>query len=348
MEKQSLNVLLVAPLTAGVVNGGVRNQVKNTARFLKRPDITVDLLNPWELYDPEEYDIVHIFVAGRETSALADRISGENTKLVVSPVLFTRHEPSTVRISRIIEKTGNLFFSGIHSDFSIKSEICKNADLLLPNTGDEAKLISKGFGIKNRKITIVPNGVESRFAQADPQMFRSAYNLENFTLFVGDASAKRKNLLPLLNHVTEDDPPLVVIGFLDSSDYSKQCNKLIDEKENIIHFDNMEHDDPMLESAYAAARVFVLPSLYETPGIAAMEAALAGCTIAITQKGGTREVFLDEAVYIDPSSPKSIKEAVQKAYNRNPSEILKKRLLEGFTWQKVADKTLEAYRSILY
>lgn len=347
MEKESINILMVAPLTAAVVNGGVRNQVTNTSRFLKRPGVSVELFNPWQFYDPEKYDIVHIFVAGRETSALADRISGKKTKLVVSPVLFTRHDPSAVRFTRIIEKTGNYFFSGIQSDYSIKSDICNKAHLLLPNTGDEAKLIQKGFGIKDSKIAIVPNGVESRFANADPHQFTSAYNLENFTLFVGDASAKRKNLLPLLQKVTDHDRPFVVIGFLDNSDYSNKCKALIESKSNVLHLGSMDHDEPMLESAYAAARVFVLPSLYETPGIAAMEAALAGCTVAITGKGGTREVFLDEAVYIDPESPGSAIEAVRKAHEREPSEILKKRLLDGFTWQKVADKTLEAYRTLL-
>ena len=37
-----------------------------------------------------------------------------------------------------------------------------------------------------------------------------------------------------------------------------------------------DHDDPLLASAYAAARVFALPSWFETPGLAALEAALAG------------------------------------------------------------------------
>lgn len=338
---------MIAPLTAGVVNGGVRNQVTNTSRFLKRHGVSVDLFNPWELYEPDDYDIVHIFVAGRETSAVADRIAGKKTKLVVSPVLFSRHDPSAVRFSQIIEKTGNFFFSGIQSDFTIKSDICKKADLLLPNTGAEAKMISKGFGIREDKITIIPNGVESRFAQADSHPFKSAYNFDDFTLFVGDASAKRKNLLALLDKITVNDPPLIIIGILDDSDYSKRCKQLIDNKENVYHLGGMDHDDPMLESAYAAARVFVLPSLYETPGIAAMEAALAGCSIAITENGGTKEVFLDEVVYLDPSSPESVIEAVSKAYQRDPSEILKERLLDRFTWQKVADSTLDAYQSIL-
>jgi len=43
----------------------------------------------------------------------------------------------------------------------------------------------------------------------------------------------------------------------------------------------------MLASAYAACDVFVLPSMFETPGIAALEAGLAGAKIVITKYGGT-------------------------------------------------------------
>ena len=57
-----------------------------------------------------------------------------------------------------------------------------------------------------------------------------------------------------------------------------------------------DHDDPLLASAYAAARVFALPSWFETPGLAALEAALAGARWSITPFGCTREYFGDHAV----------------------------------------------------
>ena len=38
----------------------------------------------------------------------------------------------------------------------------------------------------------------------------------------------------------------------------------------------LDHHDPLLASAYAAARVFALPSWFETPGLAALEAGPGG------------------------------------------------------------------------
>ena len=347
MAKQKLKILLIAPLSVGLVNGGVRTQATFTAEHLSGLGADVSLFDPWEIHNPNDFDIVHIFTAGYETTGVSNQLFGTSTKIVVSPVHYTRQSPFVVRTAQFIEEAGNKVLSGIHSGYSIKKEICKKADLLLPNTAAEAKQITEGFGIDESKVTVIPNGVEIRFADAKADLFHEKYNLNNFTLFVGDASAPRKNLLPLLKKITPDDNPLVIIGNLDDSQYSLECKKLIDAKDNLIYISNLDHSDPMLESAYAAATVFVLPSYYETPGIAAMEAALAGCKIAITEYGGTKEVFQDDATYLNPKSPDGIIEAVRLSHKKNSSGALKDRLLNNYTWNKVAEKTLEAYQIIL-
>jgi len=43
----------------------------------------------------------------------------------------------------------------------------------------------------------------------------------------------------------------------------------------IKHIGFLPHDSEELQSAYAAAKVFVLPSNFETPGLTALEAGLA-------------------------------------------------------------------------
>ncbi len=71
----------------------------------------------------------------------------------------------------------------------------------------------------------------------------------------------------------------------------------------VIWLGRLDHHDPLLASAYAAARVFALPSWFETPGLAALEAALAGCAVVITPYGSTREYFGDLVEYARPHRP---------------------------------------------
>jgi glycosyltransferase involved in cell wall biosynthesis len=102
-----------------------------------------------------------------------------------------------------------------------------------------------------------------------------------------------------------------------------------------------------LASAYAACKVFVLPSLYETPGLSALEAALAGANICITKEGATREYFSDFAFYCDPHDINSIREAIFKAYEASKSDKLRDHILKNFTWNRAAKATLEAYEKVL-
>lgn len=347
LEKPGMNVLMIAPLSIGVVQGGVRIQATKTAGQLKERGVGVDLFNPWQETYLTDYDIVHLFLASNETLAIANRLKDLNCKLVVSPVFFTRRSATVIRHSMMIERIAGKLVNGIFSDYSIKASVCKAADLVLPNTTDEAALIRDGFGIPDNKIIMVPNGVDPSFADASPDLFKSKYSIQNFTLFVGDASARRKNVLNLLKEHTPNDQPLVIIGKFDQSDYSEQCLTIMKERENVHYLGPLDHDDPILASAYVAADVFVLPSQFETPGIAALEAALAGCKIAITKVGGTRDYFGSDADYIDPENSKSIIKAIRKAHERPEGESLKKRILENYTWEATAEQTLNAYKRII-
>lgn len=342
-----MKILMIAPLSIGVVHGGVRMQSVKTAEQLIRLRVDVHYYNPWEKTDPSDYDLVHIFLAGNETLAIAQRLKDLDCKLAVSPVFYTRRSAGVIRQSMNIETIAGKLVKGIFSDYSIKASVCKTADLVLPNTQSEADLVRDGFGISDEKIEIIPNGVDSRFSDASPDLFRSTYDVQNFTLFVGDASAQRKNVLALLQQQTATDRPLVIIGKFDRGDYSGQCLEIINSLKNVHNLGPLDHDDPMLASAYAAADVFTLPSQFETPGIAALEAALAGCKIAITKVGGTREIFGNDAEYIDPENSKTIMQAIRRAHERPKDEELKNRILENYTWEVTGTETLNAYRRII-
>jgi glycosyltransferase involved in cell wall biosynthesis len=102
-----------------------------------------------------------------------------------------------------------------------------------------------------------------------------------------------------------------------------------------------------LFSAYAAAKVFVLPSLFETPGITALEAGMMWCNLVITKGGSTIEYFRDYALYINPLSVDDIKEKILEAYNKPRDNKLREHILNNYTWEKAAEKTLQAYRLML-
>jgi glycosyltransferase involved in cell wall biosynthesis len=340
-----MKVGFVAPLGIAAVNGGVRTQVQQTAAHLHELGVQVEFISPWTT--TLDIDLAHIFVSGPGTLAITNRFKELDIPVVVSPVFYSNRSAGTISKSLKLEKTLGLFGSGIRSDFGIKAEVCALADLLLPNTSEEADLITKGFGVDPEKINIVPNGVEDRFQNGEPQLFTEQYDLKDFVLFVGQAGAPRKNVKALLEVAGDIDSHIVIIGSLFDDEYGDQCRSLAKRAGNVTFIKTIDHDSELLASAYAACHTFVLPSYYETPGIAAMEAALTGARIVITEKGGTKDYFQDFALYINPESTSSIKTGVNSSLNKEKDEVLRTHILDHYTWDKVADQTLKAYKKLI-
>ena len=331
-----MKVGIAAPLSLASVNGGVRTQVLQTAHHLRLLNVDLEFIQ----FNQEHfnYDLIHVFAASTETIGIAHQIKSNGIKLVVSPVFYSNRNSSIISLSLFIERIASFVGQGIRSDFGIKSEICRNADMILPNTLSELKLVRDGLKVNRDKLQNIPNGVESRFRSATPDHFINTYGLKDFVLFVGQAGAPRKNVIQLLKSASNINSQIVIIGDFYDDTYSRTCLEMAESAHNVLLLNSMQHNDPLLESAYAACKVFCLPSLYETPGIAALEAALAGANIVITKHGGTKEYFKDLALYVDPNSTQNISTNVNNSLHKNYSDHLYKRIMENYTWEMVAQK----------
>ena len=342
-----MRVSIVAPQSIALVNGGVKTQIHQTAKYLPDHGIELHYFSPWEDLSPTDVDLVHVFTANAGALEITNRLKDFDIPYVVSPVVFSNHKPDYIKRAIKVESLSKRIVSGVWTDYSIVAKVCSGAERVLPNTDEELGLLRDGFGIPDRKLEVVPNGVEKRFSNADPTLFQTTYGLKNVVLFVGNLGAPRKNALGLINAVAGTDIETVLIGKIYDNDYGRQCQNIAEKHSNIHVLGNLDHGSPMLESAYAAASVFALPSYFETPGIAAMEAALAGCRIVLTPFGGTKSYFGDMAIYPDPKSPESIRNTIQQALAEQAESGLKDHIERQFLWERVAEKTAAAYRKVL-
>jgi glycosyltransferase involved in cell wall biosynthesis len=127
-------------------------------------------------------------------------------------------------------------------------------------------------------------------------------------------------------------------------DYAQECRRA--GEGCVTWLGRLDHDDPLLASAYAAARVFALPSWFETPGLAALEAALAGCAVVITPFGSTREYFGGLATYARPHRVDEIRRALRTCWDRGPDPWLAPRVATHYLWPNVAQITAEVYDQV--
>jgi glycosyltransferase involved in cell wall biosynthesis len=343
-----MKVIFACYQSAMFIHGGPYVALVETKRHLEKLGIEVTNFDMWGKKETIfNCDLIQLFGANLGNFHLARNLKERKIKFVVMPVFYTRHSAGVIHSVNAIYRSARRIVRGVWWDWHFPCDICHWAEAVMPNTMAEARLIEKGLGVPKEKIHWIPNGVSERFLSADPTLFQKKYGIQDFVLNVGHIGPDRKNVLSFIKALRHIDHPVVIIGQVIASREAELCLKEAKKNKNIIIIDGLNHDSPLLASAYAACKVFALPSKFETPGIAALEAGLAGANIVITPYGGTREYFGDYAEYVNPYSIRSIQKGIEKSLNASKTDVLKKHIRDNFSWSMVAQKMLDVYQCVV-
>jgi glycosyltransferase involved in cell wall biosynthesis len=342
-----MHVLFATSQATALTRGGVRTQVLQTKEALENLGVHVTLFDTWRDFHANEFDLVHVFSANMATYHFARAVKAQGLPLVISPVFYTRRTTKTVQRVINVDRLISRNVRGIWTDYGLIAEMCSWAEAVTPNTTEEGKLFVDGFGVPEKKLIVVPNGVEERFAHAAPGLFEREYGIKNFILSVGHIGPERKNILHLIEALERIDHPAAIIGRIENTPSGRACIERASRNPRLLIVDAIPHDSMLLASAYAACDVFVLPSQFETPGIAALEAGLAGAKIVITPVGGTKDYFGNDAIYVEPKSTEDIAKGIQAALKNKKDTVLRTRIQKEFLWERVGEKTKQVYENIL-
>lgn len=351
-----ISIAFVTHQSAFNVLGGAETQILKTKQHLDHDkNLKISFFDMWN--DKfEDYDIVHIFNPNRfpvESLEITEKCKKKGVKVVVSPIFWISPYETATTYKKILFNKVYINSLGIPllknvitnmGTYKYKKSLYEISDMILPNTNAELYLLKKFYNISHNRFTHIPNGVDLRFMHGNPKLFNDKFNLDNFILYVGGLY-QRKNVLRLIKAFSKSelDTNLVLIGNADQSYYS-QCQKVSDER--VIFLPALPHNSEMLISAYKSAKVVVLPSYFETPGLSCLEGGLAGSNIVITEIGGTKEYFEDYAWYINPNNEKDIQNTLVLAYNSPKTNKLSKHIEKNFKWETVAETTSKLYKSL--
>jgi glycosyltransferase involved in cell wall biosynthesis len=233
-----------------------------------------------------------------------------------------------------------------HELHDLQNKILQNVDAILPNSIMEKELLLRDFPCTRSKYSYII------FNCIDIEIFNSVgiskrwgvtRGLNQFVLCVGRLEP-RKNQLRLVQVMRKTNIPIVMVGRRMNMQYYKGIKDAMKATDVLIE----ETDQQQLKQIYAAARVHVLPSIYDTPGLASLEAGAMGCNIVTSDIGSQREYFGDMVDYCNPYDHASIYRAIEKACQREwPNECLQKHIRENYTWQVAAKQTLKAYTRVV-
>lgn len=229
----------------------------------------------------------------------------------------------------------------------MQSYVVHNADYFLPNSEMEMNEFVNYFNINKEKYSVIYNAIDKNVAyqQLNSPVPDEFLDFKDAVICVGRIET-RKNQLALLKALENTDYKVVLVGRPSSNQpkYFRDIKELIDRNPRFIHIESI--DNSKLYSLYKVCRVSALPSWLDTPGLVSLEAGSMGCNLAISTRGSTKEYFRDFAEYCEPDDIDSIRSAVDRAFNKEKSTALQELIMDNYTWESAAKKTLEAYCSI--
>jgi len=196
--------------------------------------------------------------------------------------------------------------------YGLMKEIVDNTSVFLPNSVSEMNRVATEFNLKNYNFVSIPNAIDkSVFTDSDNEKPNKYSEFKDCILCAARIEG-RKSTLNLVKTVKGTNYKLVLVG-KESQNQKKYVEQVHEEAgDNVTFLGAISHDD--LRDLYKFAKVHVLASWMETPGLSSLEAAAMGCNIVVTKKGDTYDYFEDYDFYCEPDDVDSIKRAIDQAY----------------------------------
>lgn len=315
----------------------------------------------------KEYDLVHIFnyVTYKITRTFFERAVELNIPIVSSSIFWDYTYASNRFINPFIGNHFSFLRSRIYSAAVYTIAFCFNrphylakhfrkqyryfcekSKVILPNSIEEGELLQAFIKYPNiiNKIQVVYNGVDT-FSNAkymSANEFFAKYHIpKNYVLQIGRIEPV-KNQINLVYALKDNkEIPIVFVGKSTCEEYCAKLKKLANKRGNVYFINAVPHAE--IDSFYRYARLHVLLSLRESPGLVSLEALANDCPIVIANSkfAPVKTYFSSQPYIVNPLDIKDIRTAILKAYNER--KVIKNDMDE-FSWDVAAKQTFEAYQ----
>ena len=328
--------------------GGLPIRVRGTLDALRLGGIDCDFVNPFT--DAlSSYDLIHIFGAIHSNHLLVRAAKNCKRPVVLSSVLFPDLSRWDGKVANLLDRLfGRLTHWEWQTTYRQIRSALDEADRIIVLGNAERDLLRDVYHSDLAKIRIISNAVAQPFFDAKPHAFIERFAITRpFVLcaaFLGDF----KNQLALIRALKGVDIDLVLAGSVEKlgQPYFDRC--LAEGGDRVRYVGYIDHEDPLLSSAFAAAKAFVLPSKAEVSPTAALEALAAGTPTVLT-KYHSLDIRPDGRAFIecDPYNERDIRQAVERVLAVGASAEECRRLVADCVWEQVAQRTIAVYDECL-
>jgi glycosyltransferase involved in cell wall biosynthesis len=280
------------------------------------------------------------------------------------PVIATIHHPLPIdRHADLEQATGFAQRRRIRRFYSfirMQAFVARRLDRIITVSQSSAKDARLLFKVTADRIRVVYNGIDAEIYDGN----KEAGQDRNGLIMVANTDDRKKGVLYLLQALQllkNDGAKLTIVDdAARHSSYAEDVGPLPSYGSKLVRKLNLDGKVRFtgrltreeLVQHYGAARIAVVPSLYEGFGLPAAEAMACGTPVIATTGGALPEVVGDAGMLVPPANADALADAIRQLLNdqqaqQQMSEAGKKRVREQFNWEQAATRTLDVYREIL-
>ena len=287
------------------------------------------------------------------------------------PFLLTIHSLEPMRPWKV-EQLGNAY----HLSTWMERTAMEHADAIVAVSQRTREDVLRLFDVQPARVHVIHNGIdpeEYRRTEARDALARHGVDPDRaYLLFVGRIT-RQKGIIHLVNAIPEIDPDLQVVlcaGAPDTPEIGREMETRVAEvsakRPGVVWIREMLPRAEVIQ-LYNHAAVFCCPSVYEPFGIINLEAMACETAVVASAVGGIPEVVVPEetgllvdprlvAGTFEPADPAEFSAGLAAAVNRlaRDPELRarfgrdgRRRAVEQFSWDAIAQKTVDLYRSLL-
>jgi D-inositol-3-phosphate glycosyltransferase len=241
----------------------------------------------------------------------------------------------------------------------MERRLIQQADYIIASTNEERIQIIRHCGATPGQVRVIPCGIDLKlFKPQDQQQARIKLGLghhEPVLLFVGRLDPfKGPDLLLRSAAMMQEKAQIVIVGGKSSHDKDIQQLKELAVQLRIrkrVHFIDAQ-PQYKLPAIYSAADVTVVPSYYESFGLAAVESLACSTPVVATRAGGLTSVVQNNKTgFLVPRCPGFFAERLDTllqnpAMLKEMSKAARPSVLQ-FSWKNVANMVQNVYEDVM-
>jgi glycosyltransferase involved in cell wall biosynthesis len=264
------------------------------------------------------------------------------------PSVITIHDLSPITFPQTFRAHNRIYLT-----WATRASARRAARILTVSEFSKQEIV-RILGVSPERVVVTYNACDARFAPPDPAAvaaFRRRAGLpERFILFLGTLEP-RKNLPTLLEAYARiaaaTDAPLIIgggKGWLYDAIFARVEALNLGQRVRFVGYIDAA-EQPLW---YAAATVFVFPSLYEGFGIPPLEAMACGTPVIASTSSSLPEVVGDAGLLVPPTDAEALGAAIVRLLEDAGlrAELRERGLRQArrFSWRTTAERTLAVYR----